>query len=54
MKEAATPTRSSASTFLSEAKSAIVKNWLTVSYMVALMAGFNFMVCPVSSIVRLR
>ncbi|OIW33139.1 MFS general substrate transporter [Coniochaeta ligniaria NRRL 30616] len=42
-REAATPTRSSASAFLSEAKSAIVKNWLTVSYMVALMAGFNFM-----------
>jgi SHS family lactate transporter-like MFS transporter len=52
-REVATPTRSSASTFLSEAKSAIVKNWLTVSYMVALMAGFNFMVRPASSIVRL-
>ncbi|KAB5566939.1 sugar transporter family protein [Coniochaeta sp. 2T2.1] len=42
-RESVTPTRSSASKFLSEAKNAIIKNWLTVIYMVALMAGFNYM-----------
>jgi SHS family lactate transporter-like MFS transporter len=52
-REVATPTRSSASRFFSEAKSAIMKNWLTVFYMVALMAGFNFMVSPVASIASL-
>jgi len=44
--EIAAATRNSISRFLWEAKSAIVRNWLTVVYMVALMIGFNFMVSP--------
>lgn len=51
--EAAAPTRKSARRFLSEAGTAIKQNWLTVIYMVALMAGFNYMVSTTARITRL-
>jgi MFS transporter, SHS family, lactate transporter len=43
-RESTFPTRNSASTFLKEAKFAARNNWRTITYMIALMAAFNFMV----------
>lgn len=42
-RESSRSTRMSTSVFLREAKDATKKHWLTIIYMVCLMAGFNFM-----------
>ena len=34
------------STFLSEGRVALKRHWILLIYLVLLMAGFNFMVCP--------
>lgn len=43
-RESSTPMRNTTSNFLAETKTAMKTHWLTIMYMVALMAGFNFMV----------
>lgn len=35
-------------TFIKEGKVALKRHWLLLTYMVLLMAGFNFMVCSVA------
>lgn len=39
-------------TFMKEGKVALKRHWLLLTYLVLLMAGFNFMVCCYNGLIR--